>query len=174
MRHPEFLERGVRLFGLSADTPGQNAAVMEKLDLSFPLLSDEDRQAAITPLGFDDENDPRKISRPGLVVIDPGGNIVHREEGRDYADRPDEDQLLDVLDSLGFSPTSQDPPEIGTAEPGERAIPLKAIPHYLRGVKFATLALRSRYRDLSDEFKDDTKAYAQMVDRYLEAISTVD
>ncbi len=173
MRHSEFLEKGVRLFGLSADTPGQNAAVMEKLDLSFPLLSDEERQSAITPLGFADENDPRQISRPGLVVIDARGDIVHREEGRDYADRPDEDELLGVLDSLGFSSTSQNAPEVGTAEPGEKAIPLEGIPHYLRGAKFASLALRSRYRDLSDEFKDDSKAYAQMVDRYLEAISDV-
>ena len=173
MRHSEFLERGVRIFGLSADSPGQNAAVMEKLELTFPLLSDEDRQAAITPLGFADEKDPRQISRPGLVIIDPEGDIVHREEGRDYADRPDEDELLAVIDSMDLAPTSQDVPEIGEPEPGEKAIPFEGIPHYLRGAKFATLALRARYRSLSDEFKDDAKAYAQMVDRYLEAISAV-
>lgn len=174
MRHSEFLDKGVRLFGLSADSPAQNAAVMEKLALGFPILSDEDREAAITPLGFADENDPRQISRPGTVIVDTNGEIVYRSEGRDFADRPVEDDLLEKLDELGFDPTSQEPSAVGTAEAGEKAIPLEGLPHYLRGAKFASLALRSRHRNISDEFKDDAKAYIEMVERYLEALSNVE
>lgn len=173
MRHSEFLDKGVRLFGLSADTPGQNAAVMEKLALTFPLLSDEDRQAAITPLGFADEKDPRRISRAGLVIIGSEGEILHREEGQDYADRPDEDDLLAIIDELGLEPTTQEAPAIGETAPGEKAMPFEGIAHYFRGAKFADLALRGRYRGLSDELKDDTKGYAQRMDRYIEAISAV-
>jgi len=173
-RHPEFLDRGARLYGLSADPPEQYAAVMQKLALTFPILSDEDRQAAITPLGFADEKDPRQISRAGLVIIDPEGNIVHRAESRDYADRPDEDDLLAVLDGLGLDPTTQAPPEMGEAVHGEKAIPFEGIPHYLRGAKFAALAIRSRHRGISDDFKDDAKRYVQMVDRYLGALSAVE
>lgn len=147
---------------------------MKKLALTFPVLSDEDRQAAITPLGFADENDPRQISRPGVVVIGTDGEIVHRFEGRDYADRPDEDNLLSSIAELGLEPTTQGEPEIGPIEPGDKAMSYEGIPHYLRGAKFAALALRSRYRDLSDEFKDDAKGYVQMVDRYLEALSAVE
>jgi hypothetical protein len=171
MRHSEFLDKGVRLFGLSADSPGQNAAVMEKLALTFPILSDEDRQAAITPLGFADEKDPRQISRAGLVIIGPEGNILHREEGKDYADRPDEDDLIAILDELGLASTTQEEPKIGNPEPGEKAMPLEGIPHYFRGAKFAVLALRGRYRHLSDELQDDTKRYAQRMDRYIGAIA---
>lgn len=174
MRHSEFLDRGVRLFGLSADTPGQNAAVMEKLALTFPLLSDEGRQAAITPLGFADEKDPRQISRAGLVIIGPEGGILHREVGQDYADRPDEDELLAIIDGFGLDPTTQEAPNIGEPEPGAKAMPLEGIPHYFRGAKFAVLAMRGRYRELSDGLKDDTKKYAQRMDRYIEAISAVD
>lgn len=174
MRHSEFLDGGVRLLGLSADSPAQNAAVMEKLALGFPILSDEDRQAAITPLGFADENDPRQISRPGVVIVDTDGEIVHRAEARDYADRAAEGDLLAQLDDLDFAPTSQGPPAVGTTEAGEKAIPLEGIPHHLRGAKFAALALRGRHRNISDEFKDDAKAYVGMVERYLEAISNVE
>ena len=170
LRHDEFLSDGARLYGLSADTPPQNAAVMQKLALTFPILSDVDRQAAITPLGFADEKDPRQISRAGVVIVDTKGDIVHRSVGRDYADRPDEDELIEALRRLDLGPTSQDRPAVGMIEAGEKAIPLEGIPHYLRGAKFAALALRGRYRDLSDEFRDDAKAYVQMVDRYLEAI----
>ena len=173
MRHDEFLAGGARLYGLSADSPPQNAAVMQKLALTFPILSDIDRQAAITPLGFADEKDPRQISRAGVVIVDANGEIVHRSLGRDYADRPDEDELIEALRKLDLGPTSQDRPAVGEIEAGERAIPLEGIPHYLRGAKFAALALRSRYREMSDEFRDDAKAYVQMVDRYLEAIASV-
>jgi len=173
-RHDEFLERGGRLFAISVDTPGQNAAMIEKLALTFPVLADPDRDRAITPLGFADEKDPRQISRPGTVIIAPDGEIAHRTVGRDFADRPDEDDLLEALGSLGLDPTSQGPPAVGEAEPGEKAMPFEALFHYYRGAKFAVLAFRSRYRELGEEFRDDAKAYAVMVDRYLEALSAVE
>lgn len=173
MRHSEFLDKGGRLFGLSADSPHQNSSVMEKLALTFPVLSDEEREAAITPLGFADDNDPRQISKPGVVIVDRAGEIAYRYEGRDFADRPDEDELLGRLAELGLSPTSQEPPVIGEAQPGEKAIPLEGIPHYLRGAKFASLALRSRHRNISEEFAEDAKKYVQMVERYIEALSAV-
>ncbi len=98
-RQGEFLERGARVFGLSADSPGQNSAVMEKLALPFPILSDGERDQAVTPLGFADERDPRQISRPGVVIISPDGEIVSRFVGKDYADRPDEDGARKYLES---------------------------------------------------------------------------
>lgn len=173
-RHDEFLQAGGRLYALSADTPGQNAAVMEKMELTFPIVSDIDRTQAIEPLGFADEKDPRQISRPGVVIVSPDAEVVHRFVGSDYADRPDEDGLLEQLASLGLPATTQDPPAVGAIEPGEKAISYKGLRSYLNGAKFATLALRRRHRDLGDEFRADTKAYIAMVERYLEALSTVD
>ena len=147
---------------------------MKKLALPLPILSDVDRDQAITPLGFADEKDPRLISRPGVVIVSPAGEIVYRFLGRDYADRPDEDDLLSELQSLGLAPTTQDSPELGRAAPGEKAVSVEGLSHYFRGGKFATLAFRRRYRDLSDEFKDDTKSYIAMVERYIEALSSVE
>jgi hypothetical protein len=76
-RHDEFLELGARVFALSADTVAQNTAVVEKLALPFPILSDPDRTRAITPLGFADDDDPRQISKPGTMIIAPGGEVVY-------------------------------------------------------------------------------------------------
>lgn len=173
-RHDEFLARGARVYGLSADTPPMNTAVVEKLALPFPVLSDPDRSQAVTPLGFADEKDPRQISRPGTLIVDPDGEIVFSITGRDYADRPDEDTLLEALDGLGLPATSQSPPEREESQPGEKAMPYEGLAHYFRGAKFAALALRSRYRDLSEELADDTKRYVQMVERYLEALPAVE
>lgn len=172
-RHHEFLQRGGRIYGISTDTPGQNAALVDKLALPFPILSDPDRDQAITPLGFADENDPRQISRPATIIIDPAGDVVFSVTGRDYADRPDEDRLLHVLGELGLAATTQEPPELGDLEPGEKAMPYDGLAHYFRGARFAAIALRSRYRD-RDEFRDDTKSYIGMVERYLEALPYVE
>ena len=173
-RQGEFNEKGARVYGLSADSPGQNSAVMEKLALPFAVLSDEDRDLAVTPLGFADEKDPRQISRPGVVVISPEGEVVYRYVGRDYADRPDEDEVLDDLGKLGLDPITQELDEVGPVEHGEKAMAGDGLPHYFRGAKFASLALRSRHRDLGEGFRDDTKAYVQMIERYLDALLLVE
>lgn len=173
-RHDEFLRLGGRVYGLSADTVPMNTAVVEKLALPFPILSDPDRTGAITPLGFADDEDPRRISLPATVIVDPSGEIAYSVTGRDYADRPDESVLLGELEALDLPPTTQEPPALGESEPGERAIPLEGIPHYLRGAKFATLAIRRRHRELSDEVREDLKRYVHMVERYLDALPAVE
>lgn len=173
-RHEEFLDRGARVFGISADTHAMNAAVVEKLALPFPILSDPDRDRAITPLGFADEKDERGIARNGALLMAPDGEVVWSVVGRDYADRPEEDELLDRLGALDLPPTTQATPEIGEVEPGERAMPLEGLTNYLRGAKFAALAVRSRHRALGPEFADDVKKYIQMAERYLDALTGVE
>ncbi len=173
-RQAEFNEKGAKIYGLSADSPGQNSAVMEKLALPFAILSDGERDEAIRPLGFEDEDDVRQISRPGVAVVAPDGEVVYRYVGRDYADRPEEDILLSDLDKLGLPAIIQKRDEPGVIEPGEKAIPGEGLRFYFSGAKFANLALRRRHRDLGDEFQDDTKAYVQMIERYLEALSAVE
>ena len=173
-RHDDFLQRGARVFGLSADTPPMNSAVMETLALPFPILSDPDRSRAIGPLGFADEGDPRSIALSGAVVVTPEGEIAHSVVGRDYADRPDEDELLEVVEGLGLGPVAQGTFDPGEPGPGEKAVALEDIAPYFRGVKFSVLALRRRHRELGPEFAEDTKRYVQMVERYLEAMPAVE
>ena len=172
-RHEEFLARGGRVVGISADTVPMNAAMVDKLALPFPILSDPDRVEAITPLGFADEKDARGIARNGALIVSPDGEIVMSLLGRDYADRPEEDELLDQLASLGLPPTTQASPAVGEIEAGERAMALEALTPYFRGAKFACLAIRGRHRDLGDDFAADTKRYVEMVDRYLDALTVV-
>lgn len=173
-RHGEFLDAGARLFSLSADSVGQNAAVMERLALPFPMLADPDRDKAITPLGFADENDPRLIGLPGAIVMAPGGEEVWRHTGRDYADRPHEDLILSQVSELGLGATTQAGPEHGEPQPGPTAMTLDALVSYLKGAKFASMALRRRHRDLGVEFRDDAKELVQRIERYMEALSGID
>ena len=170
-RQSEFNEKGARVYGLSADSPGQNSAVMEKLALPYAILSDESKGEAIRPLGFDDEKDVRQISRPGVVILSPDGDVVYRYVGRDYADRPNEDNLLAELEKLELAAVDQGIDQMGVAEPSDKAMPGEGLRHYFSGAKFATLALRGRHRELGSDFQAETKGYVQMIERYLEALS---
>ena len=141
-RQDELLASGARIYGLSADSSMQNSAVMDKLAIPFPILSDSERDKAIIPLGFEDEGDPRHISRSGVAIISSAGEIVHRFVGRDYADRPVEDELLAVLETLNLEPVTQELVEPGEIGHGEEAFPAEGLKYYFSGAKFANLALR--------------------------------
>lgn len=170
-RYPDFLDAGSRVFGVSVDAPAQQSAMINKLDLPFPLLSDPDRSAAIEPLGVTDPNDPRGIARPAMVLFAPGGEEAWRFVSRDFADRLPEADVLGRIRQEGWPAATQDPPEVGEIAPGEKAMPLDSLPSYLRGARFAALAMGLRHRSLGEEIAEDSKAYVAEMDRFLEAVA---
>ncbi len=154
------------MFGISVDSPGQNSAMIEKLGLGFPILSDPDRSRAISPFGLADEADPREIALPAVVVLGPGGEEAFRFVSRDFADRVPEEVLLDRLRRLEHPPTSQEPPELGPLQPGPKAMPFESLFPYLRGARFAVVAMSRRHGAI----KEDAAAYIEQMDRYIESV----
>jgi hypothetical protein len=169
-RHDDLLAAGTRLFGASIDRPAQHAAMVEKLRLPFPLLSDPDRDGLIRPLGVADERDAREIARPAMVLVDPDGAERWRFVSRDYADRLPEDEVVAEAARLGLDRTAQAPPATVDPEPGPKAMTLEALLPYFRGARFAALAMGLRHRGLGEEIADDSKAYVAQMDRFTEAV----
>ncbi len=151
---------------VSVDSPGQNAAMVEKLRLPFPLLSDPDRSRAIAPYGVADPKDPRNIARPSIFIVTPDREEVFAEASTDYADRQAEEAAIGVLQSLDLPATTAETVEIGAAEPGPRAMPVHAMEPYFRGAKFAVNAMRMRHPDVGE----DAAAYIDQMDRYIELV----
>lgn len=172
-RHHEITSAGFRVAAVDIDSPQRHAAMVEKLRLPFPMLSDPDRSRAIEPLGLSDHRDPRNLALPALVAVEPGPRQVYRFVSRDYADRRPEDDLIKALNARGRPPTHQPEPAPGDARPGPRAMPLEAMIPYFRGGKFAALALGLRHRRLGEEFKSDAKAFVAEMDRFVEAVKEV-
>jgi hypothetical protein len=172
-RHEEFLAAGARVFAVSIDSPEQNAAMVEKLSVPFPMLSDPDRSGLIEPLGLADAKDARNISKPAMVLIAPDGSEAWRFVSRDYADRLPNDEVIDLVRSMELAETSQHPPDIGPAAPGAKAMPFEGLFHYIRGARFAAQAIGLRHKDLGDEIKEDSKAYVAEMDEMLEAITAL-
>ncbi len=86
---------GIRIYGISIDSPEQNQAMIEKLLLPFDLLIDPEGEVAIKPFGFWDG--PGRISKPALVLTDRDGIVRYIYEGRDFADRPKDAEIMEAL-----------------------------------------------------------------------------
>lgn len=164
-QHNRITSAGGRLVGISVDSVGQNAAMVEKLGLPFPLLSDPAGEQAIKP--YDVWDAEASIAKPAVVVVAPDRSVAFRQVGADFADRATEQDLVCDLRRLGFPPTSQGRPTPGNPQPGRRAVDLGWLSAYFRGAKFAVAAVRRRVpeaNETADVLRDE-------YDRYLEALN---
>jgi len=85
----------VSLAGVSVDSVEQNRAMVEKLLLPFPLLSDpEGRVIKEWGVWTDGEGG---IAKPSIFAIRGDGSVAWEYVGRDFADRPTDDELLNSL-----------------------------------------------------------------------------
>jgi peroxiredoxin Q/BCP len=90
-----FVNRGVTIAGISVDPVENNAAMVEKLLLPFPLLSDPDGRV-IKEWGVWSEADGG-IAKPSIFAVRKDGSLGWRYVGQDYADRPTDDELFDSV-----------------------------------------------------------------------------
>jgi alkyl hydroperoxide reductase subunit AhpC len=168
-QHHEITAAGARVFGISVDSPEQHAALIDKLQIPFPLLSDPDRAEAIGPYGLANEKDPRNLALPTVVIIAPDGNEALRIVSRDYADRTPEAHVLAQVQALDLPPTTQEQPELGPAESGPKAMALSSLLPYYQGAKFATKAMGMRFPVSQPE----AEQYMAQLDRYSEGVKRV-
>lgn len=98
-RSPQFEAAGVRPFGISRDSAWTHVAWAQTLDLSFPLLSDWNGEAA-RAFGVEFEfRGHRGVSERSAFLIDPDGTV--RGAWRyDTAELPDFDVVLRAAQAL--------------------------------------------------------------------------
>jgi peroxiredoxin len=89
------VSEGVSLAGISVDPIENNRAMVEKLLLPFPLLSDPEGRV-IKEWDVWNDNDGG-IARPSIFAIRSDGSIGWAYVGRDFADRPTDDELFKSL-----------------------------------------------------------------------------
>ena len=83
------------LAGISVDPIENNRAMVEKLMLPFPLLSDPEGRV-IKQLGVWTDAEGG-IAVPSIFAIRKDGSIAWQYVGSDYADRPTDDELFASL-----------------------------------------------------------------------------
>jgi hypothetical protein len=129
--------------------------MVEKLDLPFPLLSDP-RGEFIKRLGL--WNDEEGVSEPAIVALDKAGTVQYLYSGgTDFADRPQEESLLYILDRVGSDgeyaggepdiQISVEEAEKETVRPDRPTLALEQLQPYYRGVYFATVSMNKKLAD---------------------------
>ncbi len=154
--------------------------MVEKLSLPFPLLSDPEGTLAKR---CDLWNADDGVAVPAIAVVDREGIVRHLYAGRDFADRPGDEEVFGALEEVpeagGADGKSEpeirvtaDEAETSTVRPEKPAMPLEHLVPYYRGVFFATVALKRRFGDLRnrDAFKEVDR-YQRMVKEYRGAIN---
>jgi peroxiredoxin len=176
----EFDERGIQVAGISVDPPSNNARLVGKLQLPFPLLSDPEGELARL-FGLWDADDG--VALPSVVIIEQSGEVRYLYKGNDLADRPTDDEVFSSLrglesriERLTGGPEFQ----VGAAQarehtvrPDEPVMDLDELATYYQGVQLTTILFKDRFgvwgRSGRRAF-NEIDAFQQMVRHYMKAI----
>ncbi|MBJ7601327.1 MAG: hypothetical protein DLM67_15730 [Candidatus Nephthysia bennettiae] len=92
-RNWERFERaGLQVAAICVDTVEQNRAMVDKLLLPFPVLSDPD---AVVIEAWGVLNAAEKgIAKPALFLVLPDWSLAFRYVGEDFTDRPPDEELF--------------------------------------------------------------------------------
>ncbi len=163
------------------DPPQNNARMVGKLRLPFPLLSDP-RGELIERYGLWDDKDG--VAIPSIIVVDRSREVRYLYSGSDFADRPGDDEVFAALKGLdgGIRRITSTPPEIRITAPEARResvrpnkppMQMEQLLPYYRGVYFTTVALKKRFGERGRSGRDafrEVSGYQTMIQGYRRAL----
>jgi len=176
----EFEKRGAQIAGISVDSPSNNASMVGKLLLPFPLLSDPEGELARL---YGLWNEEEGVAMPSIVIVDQSGEVRYLYSGTDVADRPRDEEVLAALDGLdsGIERLTGGPEfKVGATQAGEssvrperRAMEFEQLIPYYRGVYYTTEILKERFKGWGRAGKqafEELDTFQQMVRSYIKAL----
>ncbi|CAN5140483.1 hypothetical protein BH24ACT19_BH24ACT19_17590 [soil metagenome] len=160
------------------DPPSHNKGMVEKLSLLFPLLSDPEGELAKR---CDLWNADEGVAVPAIAVVDREGVVRYLYAGKDFADRPGDEEVFGALKEVPETGEADGEPEIRatageaeslTARPERPAMTLEHLVPYYRGVFFTTVAMKKRFSESEarDAF-EEVDRYQRMIKEYRGAIN---
>ena len=94
----QFRSRHASVVAISVDGLDRSRAVVDRLGLDFPILSDPDH-TVMRSFGVEDEENG--IAWPAIFVVDPSGRVRWRDLTNDYRVRPSAETVIKALDGAG-------------------------------------------------------------------------
>ncbi len=113
------------------------------------MISDPGGVEILQPLGLFDPDERNGIALPGMVIIDPAGDEVYRYQGRDFADRTNDDDVFAALADLALAPVDPGPwhTDIDVPDDLRGYFRPQDLGPYFRGNMFGAIAIRGRLDD---------------------------
>ena len=166
-QYDEYTSRGTQIAAIVIDTPAQNAAIVQALQMPFPILSDPGGSEAIQPYDVWDEQG--EMARPAILVLNREGSEVYRYVGEDFMDRPTDEVVIQAVDGLDLPAVDPSDDVLATVppEPGSRAMRLENLGIYMRGVRACSNALGGRARDEHD--RQQAQRTSKMAEAFIAA-----
>lgn len=141
---------GAELIAISVDDAVRQAGMAKRWGLTHTLMvSDPGGETYLKSLGLFDPVDHDGIALPAMLVFDPDGNEIYRYQGRDFADRTNDDDLWTVLEGLDLPAVDPGPVSVDLDIPEDlkRFFRHEDFGAYFRGNMFGAIAIAGRLDD---------------------------
>ena len=165
-------QAGAEVIAVSVDDEVRQAAMFARWPTPHTrYVSDPGGERLLQPLGLFDPDDRGGIARPALLVIGPDGTETFRYQGRDFADRTHDNDVIEALEHLGLPPLTQapegGPTGIDIPDDLDRYFRPDHLWPYFRGNRFGAAAIGGRTDDHG--FRSIAREHRLMADGILEA-----
>lgn len=138
---------GAEVVAVSVDDDVRQSGMAARWGLTHTrLVSDPGGENILQPLGLFDPKERGGIALPGMMIVTPDGTEVYRYQGRDFADRTNDDDLWSALDQLDLPAVEPGPwtPTEPVSEDLRGYFRPSDFGVYFRGNRFAAVAIGSR------------------------------
>jgi hypothetical protein len=109
-------QAGAELAAVSVDDDARQAGMSERWGFTHTrFVSDPGGETYLQPLDLFNPEERGGIALPGMVIVTPDGEEVYRYQGRDFADRTNDDDIWKTLDELQL-PAVDPAPWVPTAD----------------------------------------------------------
>jgi len=150
LRNTDINQAGAELAAVSVDDEVRQAGMSRRWKLgATTMISDPGGTDILEPLGLFDPDERDGIALPGMIIVDPDGNEVYRYQGRDFADRTNDDDIFDALGALDLPPVEPGPWTSPVEVPDDLRgyFRPKDLGAYFRGNMFGAIAIGGRLDD---------------------------
>lgn len=110
LKNTDIHAAGAEVAAVSVDDEVRQAGMSERWKLgAINMISDPGGTDILQPLDLFDPDERDGIALPGMVIVDPDGTEVYRYQGRDFADRTNDDDIFETLAGLDLPPSTPVP-----------------------------------------------------------------
>ncbi len=141
---------GAEVVALSVNDDVRQAGMAERWKLNnIKMASDAGGESILQPLGLFDPDDRGGIALPAMIVVGPDGTEAYRYNGRDFADRTTDDDVMAAVRGLNLDGIDPDPwvPTASVPDDLSGFFPVGRYAAYFAGNKFAAIAIGGRLPD---------------------------